>query len=130
LGGVIRPAKTRPNSIERNHRSAIWFAVKVKRQGGCVILHHRHVRSVLVRDWSPAMDGIQATIWASRTTTDLNYGRPSRTTVTADVPHPRRRNCNLKLDGFRTRRPDQPAIAGVTLQPLTGQDIRIRAVLS
>ena len=81
LGGAIRPAKTRPNSIERNHRSAIWFAVK--RQGGGVILHHRHVRSV--RDWSPAMDGIQATIWASRTTTDLDYGRPSRTTVAADV---------------------------------------------
>ena len=80
---AIRPAKTRPNSIERNHRSAIWFAVK--RQGGGVILHHRHVRSVLVRDWSPAMDGIQATIWASRTTTDLDYGRPSRTTVAADV---------------------------------------------
>ena len=31
------------------------------------------------------MDGIQATIWASRTTTDLDYGRPSRTTVAADV---------------------------------------------
>jgi hypothetical protein len=71
--GVIRPAKTRPNSIERNHRSAIWFAVK--RHGGGVILHHRHVRSVLVRDWSPPMDGIQATIWATRTTADLHYGQ-------------------------------------------------------
>ena len=47
--------------------------------------------------------------------------------------HPRRRNCNLKLDGFRTRRPDQPCnsqqLRGVTLQPLTGQDRcrRVRA---
>jgi hypothetical protein len=71
--GATRPVKIRPNSIERHSRSATWFAVK--RQGGTVILHHRHVRSVLVRDWSPPMDGIQATIWASRTTTDLHYGR-------------------------------------------------------
>ncbi|MDT4949325.1 MAG: hypothetical protein QOJ37_1920, partial [Pseudonocardiales bacterium] len=61
----------------------IWFAVK--RQGGGVILHHRHVHAVLVRDWSPPMDGIQATIWASRTTADLHYRRPPRTTVSADV---------------------------------------------
>ena len=73
------PEQHRAKSPQRD----LVFAVK--RQGGGVILHHRHVRSVLVRDWSPAMDGIQATIWASRTTTDLDYGRPSRTTVSADV---------------------------------------------
>jgi hypothetical protein len=72
---------TRPNSIERHHRSATWFAVK--RQGGNVILHHRHVRSVLVRDWSPPMDGIEAAIWASRTTMDLRYGGAPRTVQSA-----------------------------------------------
>lgn len=31
-------------------------------------LHHGHIRPVLVRDWSPEMDGITSTIWASQTT--------------------------------------------------------------
>jgi hypothetical protein len=31
-------------------------------------LHHGHIRSVLIRDWSRPMDGIAATIWASQTT--------------------------------------------------------------
>ena len=53
-------------SIEREERSAVWFLVK--RNGGSTILHHRHLSPVLVRDWSPAMDGIKATIYASRST--------------------------------------------------------------
>jgi hypothetical protein len=44
-----------------------------------------HVRSVLVRDWSPPMDGIQATIWATRTTADLHHGRPPRMMAPADA---------------------------------------------
>jgi hypothetical protein len=40
----------------------------VNRRGGSVILHYRQVRPVLVRDWSPRMDGITATIFASQTT--------------------------------------------------------------
>jgi len=70
--GATRPAKTRPNSIEHHARSATWFAVN--RRGGGVILHHRHVHPVLVRDWSPRMDGIEATLWASRCTTDFSPG--------------------------------------------------------
>jgi hypothetical protein len=31
------------------------------------------------------MDGIQATIWATRTTADLHYGRPPRTMTPADA---------------------------------------------
>jgi hypothetical protein len=31
-------------------------------------LHHRHTRPVLIREWSPKMDGIAGTIWASETT--------------------------------------------------------------
>jgi hypothetical protein len=36
--------------------------------GGGAILHHRHIRPVLIREWSPKMDGIAGTIWASQTT--------------------------------------------------------------
>ena len=46
----------------------------MNRRGGTVILHHRHIRPVLIRDWSRPMDGITATIWASRRTS-----HPSRT---------------------------------------------------
>lgn len=54
----------------RTLRSATWFGIH--RPGGTTILHHRHIRPVLVRDWSPPMDGIGAAIWASRTTADLS----------------------------------------------------------
>jgi TniQ len=64
--GSTRPAKTSPQNLDRQHRSALWFAVN--RRGGNLILRHRHIQPVLVRDWSPRMDGITATIWASRTT--------------------------------------------------------------
>jgi TniQ protein len=60
------PAKTSTQSLERHQRGAHWFAVN--RRGDTVILHHRHIRPVLIRDWSPPMDGITATIWASQTT--------------------------------------------------------------
>lgn len=53
-------------SLDRHHRSATFFALK--RRGGDSILHHRHLRPVLVRDWSRAMDGIQATIYESANT--------------------------------------------------------------
>jgi hypothetical protein len=45
---------------------AVWF--QLYRRGGRVILHHGHIRPVLIRDWSRSMDGIAATIWASQTT--------------------------------------------------------------
>jgi hypothetical protein len=53
-------------SLDRHDRSATFFALK--RRGGNTILHHRHIRSVLVRDWSRATDGIQATIYESANT--------------------------------------------------------------
>jgi hypothetical protein len=64
--GSIHPPKVSENSRDRHHRSAFWFAHT--RRGGGAILHHRHIRPVLSRDWSPKMDGIAATIWASQTT--------------------------------------------------------------
>jgi hypothetical protein len=48
---------------------SLWFQLYLR--GGRVILHHGHIRPVLIREWSPEMDGIAATIWASRTTLPL-----------------------------------------------------------
>jgi hypothetical protein len=64
--GALRPDSVTQQSLQRQERSAVFFARN--RRGGNVILHHRHIRAVLVRDWSPQMDGITATIWASQTT--------------------------------------------------------------
>ena len=64
-----RPATTSRQSLQRHERSTLWF--QLYRRGGRVILHHSHIRPVLIRDWSPKMDGIAATIWASRTTLPL-----------------------------------------------------------
>ena len=71
--GSTRLATAGSQSLDRQDRSATWFAVN--RRGGGIILHHRHIRPALVRDWSPAVDGITATIAASATTTDYDYGR-------------------------------------------------------
>jgi hypothetical protein len=60
---VEQPASA---SLDRHDRSATFFALK--RRGGNTILHHRHIRSVLIRDWSRPMDGIQATISESANT--------------------------------------------------------------
>ena len=56
---------------QRHKRSTAWFTLY--RRGGRVILHRGHIRPVLIPDWSPPMDGISATIWASRTT--LHHGQ-------------------------------------------------------
>ena len=72
--GSARPASTRRRSLDRTTPSGLWFTLH--RHGGNVILHHRHIQPVLIRDWSPKMDGITATIWASRTT--LPLGRHAR----------------------------------------------------
>lgn len=61
-----RPATTSTQSLERHQRGAHWFAVN--RRGGTVILHHRHIKPVLIRDWSQPMDGFTAILWASQTT--------------------------------------------------------------
>jgi len=74
--GSARPATTRRQSLDRQERGGLWFTLH--RHGGNVILHHRHIQPVLIRDWSPKMDGITATIWASRTTLPLGrHDRPS-----------------------------------------------------
>ena len=61
-----RPATTSRQTLQRHLRSTAWF--QLYRRGGRVILHHGHIRPVLIRAWSPEMDGITATIWASQTT--------------------------------------------------------------
>ena len=72
--GSTRQAKASQQSNTRQDRSAFWFSIN--RRGGSVLLHHRHIRPVLIREWSPPMDGIPATIWASRTTSDLTSATP------------------------------------------------------
>ena len=67
--GATRPSSPSPHSLDRQDRSATWFAIN--RRGGGIILHHRHIRPVLIRDWSPKMDGLEATIWASQSTHEL-----------------------------------------------------------
>ena len=64
--GSPRPATTSENVLDRPMRGAHWFAIN--RRGGGAILHHRHTRPVLIRDWSRPMDGITATIAESRST--------------------------------------------------------------
>lgn len=68
--GATRPANPNSASRERTQREARWFAVK--RCGGSSILHHRHLRPVLVREWAAQMAGMTATISASASLHD--YG--------------------------------------------------------
>ena len=49
--GAPRPAAASQQSLQRQERSTAFFALN--RRGGNVILHHRHIRPVLIRDWSP-----------------------------------------------------------------------------
>ena len=84
--GAIRPTGTKAQSRERNDRGAYWFSIN--RRGGSLLLHHRHISPVLVRDWSPKMDGITATIWASRTTIDHHRGGPPGLNEPGPGPRP------------------------------------------
>jgi hypothetical protein len=85
--GATRTLDPNPASLERTRRSAAWFATK--RRGGSSILHHRHIRPVLKRDWAPELDGIAATIAASASLFD--YGHNAR----CNLPH---RKCKVKLN--------------------------------
>lgn len=62
-----RLTKISENSLERHANSTRWFMRN--RQAGTVILHHRHVHPVLVREWSPDRALFASVIWASQTTT-------------------------------------------------------------
>ena len=57
---VFTPGKA---NQARHERSSYWFARRP--DGGNVILHHRHVRPVLIRPWSRPMESIGGAIWAS-----------------------------------------------------------------
>jgi hypothetical protein len=62
FGGQSIP-KVNQHSIDRHRRSARWFARN--RLGGRGILYHRHVGSVLAREWSRRMDLFIDTVAAS-----------------------------------------------------------------
>ncbi|MBF6302876.1 hypothetical protein IU459_35955 [Nocardia amamiensis] len=55
-------------SIERTIRSAAWFALKDRRGMGDVVLHHRTLHPVIVREWSPNMQEYRGAIWVSQRT--------------------------------------------------------------
>jgi hypothetical protein len=62
FGGQGIP-KVNQHSIDRHRRSARWFARN--RLGGRGILYHRHLSSVLAREWSRRMDLFTDTVAAS-----------------------------------------------------------------
>lgn len=96
--GAMRPAKTRPNSIERNHRSAIWFRGQTPRR-------RRHPSSP-ARSLGPQARLVTADGWHPGD----HLGKPHHNVLSlrpaathdglSQREHPRRRNCNLKLDDF------------------------------
>jgi len=59
--------------LANRHASAAWFSRNNK--GGNAILHHRHIRSVLIRDWSTPMQDFVGSIWASQYTPRTNTPR-------------------------------------------------------
>jgi hypothetical protein len=115
--GPARQGTTSRQSLQRHERSDA--VVPALPRGGRVILHHGHIRPVLVRDWSPKMDGIVGTIWASQTTLSLGPDdRLSLTTSrawTGSVGTADRRNRNLNLDTMTLSCPDatcEPQLRG------------------
>jgi hypothetical protein len=79
--GATCPSKISGNIADRPERSAMWFSIK--RRGGSVLLHQRHNRPVLIRDWSTPMDGITATIWTSRSMNNPVAGHAGMASVAA-----------------------------------------------
>jgi len=55
-------------SDERHWRSAAWFSLKDRRGCGDVVLHHRALHPVIVRDRSPQMQEFRGAIWNSQRT--------------------------------------------------------------
>jgi hypothetical protein len=84
--GPARPVPASRQSLQRHERSTLWF--QLYRRGGRVILHHAHIRPVLIRDWSPDMDGIEATIWASQTTLHGSARENSSCSESTAAPRP------------------------------------------
>ena len=82
--GHARPSqlgKGDTSSLERHDRSLLWFTRK--RQPGNVILHHRHVRPALIREWSTPMQELRGAIWQSQRagnsqTLTERFGSPDR----------------------------------------------------
>lgn len=62
-------------SDERTWRSATWFGLKNRRGAGDVVLHHRTLRPVIVREWSPDMQEYRGAIWNSQRT-EARFKRP------------------------------------------------------
>lgn len=70
---------TTAGSRERHARSMIWFAAQ--RRAGKVILHHRTVHPVIVREWSTPMQEFAGALW--QFARSRRFPSPSRTEQTA-----------------------------------------------
>lgn len=77
--GATRLKFSNRQSQQRTDRGAEWF--QINRRGGSSILHHRHIRAVISRDWTTPMDGIAATIAA--TASMIDYGHRDRCNIPA-----------------------------------------------
>jgi hypothetical protein len=78
--------KVHQHRIDRHHRSAHWFARN--RRGGRVILYHRHVGSVLAREWSRKMEQFVGTVEASAEARAFCDGDSQETTATGTTREP------------------------------------------
>ncbi len=81
--GATHQSKTSAQNQGRHNRSAYWFSRN--RRSSNVLLHHRHIRTVLAREWSTKMECITATIWASQTTRDVRYYEASERSELAEL---------------------------------------------
>lgn len=67
--GHARPsqaATTYARSSQRHERAARWFTLK--RRHGSVILHHRTVHPVVIREWSTAMELFEGALFQAQRT--------------------------------------------------------------
>ncbi|MEU7892474.1 TniQ family protein [Nonomuraea sp. NPDC049152] len=65
--GHLDTTVTRANR-ERHDKAVLWFSRK--RRPGQVILHHRTVHPVVIREWSTQMEHFAGAIWQSQRTMD------------------------------------------------------------
>ncbi|YCK40238.1 hypothetical protein ACNF49_41090 [Actinomadura sp. ATCC 39365] len=65
--GHLDTTVTRANR-ERHDKAVLWFSRK--RRPGQVILHHRTIHPVVIREWSTLMEQFAGAIWQSQRTTD------------------------------------------------------------
>jgi hypothetical protein len=126
FGGPTIP-KTNGQSTSRHHRNATRFARN--RQGGRIILYHRHLGPVLVRDGSTPMDLFVGTV-AATAMTRQSHLPPPETHADPAGPIPFQRPEAAPSDYLTTATepapwPPTPQTAGHRGRPLLGRERRL-----